>query len=115
IDSLREGEPRKCQMLAWQIESAFRAGLAGAVVFSFTDDWWKGGRPVEDWSLGLTTRQRQPRDSFRAVQQLFHDAPYFPLPRTPKVSVVVAALNAERTLKPCLDSLERLNYPDYEI
>ena len=30
IDSLREGESRKCEILEWQIELAFRGGLAGA-------------------------------------------------------------------------------------
>src|SRR5262249_16868430 len=49
IDSLREGEERKCEILSWQIEETFRAGLAGAVVFSFTDDWWRGGEQVADW------------------------------------------------------------------
>jgi len=115
IDSLREGEARKCELLSWQIEDAFRSGLAGAVVFSFTDDWWKGGQQVQDWELGLTTRDRQPRKSFQAVQRMFQAAPYFPLPRTPKVSVVVAGYKAERTLKACLESLQRLNYPDYEV
>ena len=28
---------------------------------------------------------------------------------------MVASYNGERTLKACLDSLERLNYPDYEV
>ena len=102
-------------MLEWQIESAFRGGLAGAVVFTFTDDWWRGGRQVEDWKMGLTTRDRQPKAAFRTVQKVFRAAPYFPLPRCPKVSVVVASYNGERTLKACLDSLERLNYPDYEV
>ncbi|PWU12736.1 MAG: hypothetical protein C5B50_20960 [Verrucomicrobia bacterium] len=35
--------------------------------------------------------------------------------RLPKVSVIVANYNGERTLAACLESLERLNYPDYEI
>ena len=33
----------------------------------------------------------------------------------PKVSVVVATYNGSRTLLNCLDSLARLNYPDYEV
>lgn len=115
IDSLREGEARKCEMLGWQIEGAFRAGLAGVVVFSFTDDWWRGGAAVEDWEMGLTTRQREPKPSFGAVHRAFRGAPFFPLARIPKVSVVVASYNAERTLRACLDSLEHLNYPDCEI
>jgi O-antigen biosynthesis protein len=115
IDSLREGEARQSEILEWQIESAFRGGLAGAVVFTFTDDWWRGGRQIEDWQMGLTTRDRKPKAAFGAVQKMFRAAPYFTLPRCPKVSVVVASYNGERTLKACLDSLERLNYPDYEV
>jgi glycosyltransferase involved in cell wall biosynthesis len=115
IDSLREGEARKCEILAWQIEGAFHGGLAGAIVFSFTDEWFKDDRLVADWEMGLTTSDRQPKPSFAAVQKMFHAAPYFPSPLGPKVSVVVAAYNAERTLKTCLDSLEKLNYPEYEV
>jgi GT2 family glycosyltransferase len=115
IDSLREGEARQCEILEWQIEGAFRGGLAGAVVFTFTDDWWRGGRQIDDWQMGLTTRDRQPKAAFRTVQKVFRAAPYFPLPHSPRVSVVVASYNGERTLKACLDSLERLNYPDYEV
>ncbi len=115
IDSLREGEERKCEMLAWQIEAAFRGGLAGTVVFSFTDEWWRGGQPVEDWEMGLTTRDRRPKKSFLTVQRSFAAAPLFPLPRYPKVSVVVCCFNGDRTLPACLDSLEALRYPDYEM
>jgi GT2 family glycosyltransferase len=115
IDSLREGEATKCDMLAWQIELAYRGGLAGAVVFSFTDDWHHNGRQIEDWKMGLTTTARERKASFEVVQKLFAAAPYFPPPRTPKVSVVVASYNAERTLKACLESLGKLNYPDYEV
>ncbi len=115
IDSLREGESHKCEMLSWQIESAFRGGLAGTIVFSFTDDWVKAGRRIEDWTMGLTTLQRKPKDSYFAVQQLFQTAPEFPLKRYPRVSVVVACYNGARTLKACLESLETLHYPDYEV
>ncbi len=115
LDSLREGEANKCTCLEWQIEEAFRGGLAGAIVFAFTDDWWRAGQPVQNWAMGLTTRERQPKDSFRSVQRMFQAAPHFPLSRFPKVSVVVACYNGERTLRACLDSLYRLNYPDYEV
>jgi len=115
IDSTREGEERKCELLEWQVRDAFRAGMAGAIVFSFTDEWFKDGREILDWTMGLTTRERKPKPSFSAVQRMFRVAPYFPLGRSPKVSVVVASYNAQRTLKACLDSLRRLRYPDYEI
>lgn len=115
VDSLREGEPAKCEMLAWQIEFAFRAGLAGTVVFSFTDDWHRGGQQITDWQMGLTTATRERKPSFETVQKMFCAAPRFPLARKPKVSVVVASYNADRTLGACLESLCRLNYPDFEI
>jgi len=115
VDSLREGEPAKCEWLAWQIELAFRAGLAGTVVFSFTDDWHRGGQQITDWQMGLTTAARERKPSFEAVRKGFRAAPRFPLARQPKVSVVVASYNGDRTLKACLESLRRLQYPDYEI
>ncbi len=114
MDSLREGPERQAAYLSGQIEAAFRGGAAGAIVFSYTDDWFRGGRQIEDWAFGLTTRTREPKPAFAAVQRAFEAAPYFPLPRQPKVSVVVASYNGARTLEACLDSLGRLNYPDYE-
>ena len=115
FDSIREGEEHKGEMLRWQIESAFRAGLAGTILFSFTDDWVHSGNVIEDWAFGVTTRERSPKRSFGVVQRAYEQAPRFPLPRQPKVSVVVATYNGARTLKACLDSLTRLNYPDYEV
>ncbi|MBC8096757.1 MAG: glycosyltransferase, partial [Akkermansiaceae bacterium] len=115
MDSLREGEARKCEWLTWQIEDAFRAGLAGTVLFTYTDEWYRDHQLVTDWQMGLVTADRQPKESFHAVQRQFKAVPYFPLTRSPRVSVVVASYNGERTLRGCLESLERLNYPDYEI
>ena len=115
IDSMREGEESKCEILAWQIESGFRAGLAGTIVFTYTDDWFAGGSQVEEWFMGLTTVDRKAKPSFVTVQKQFRRAPYFPLLRYPKVSVVVACYNGAKTLKNCLDSLQTLHYPNYEV
>lgn len=115
IDSLREGEDSKCEILSWQIEKAFRGGLAGVVMFAFTDDWYKDGDWVTDWAFGVTTADRQRKSSFAAVREAFLSAPYFPLARHPLVSVVVASYNGEPTLESCLHSLEALNYPNYEV
>src|SRR5258707_2252566 len=65
--------------------------------------------------MGLTTSARKPKPSFKVVREKFSQAPYFPLPRYPKVSVVVASYNGDRTLKACLDSLDALKYCDYEV
>ena len=114
IDTLREGEDAKCEILAWQIELSFRSGLAGTVIYSYTDDWYKEGTQVTDWAFGLTAVDRAPKRSFYTVQRQFFHAPYFPLPATPRVSVVIASYNGERTLEACLKSLQDLNYPAYE-
>jgi glycosyltransferase involved in cell wall biosynthesis len=34
---------------------------------------------------------------------------------SPMVSVVICAYNAERTTRPCLESLRKINYPNYEV
>ena len=115
MDSIREGEPHKCEFLAWQIELGVQGGLAGMVVFSFTDDWFRGGLQIEDWAFGLTTRERKLKESFFAVQKQYRIAPDFLLSRFPRVSVVVASFNGGRTLRACLESLRRLNYPEYEV
>jgi len=115
MDSQREGEEAKCRFLRGHIEAAFRAGLAGVVLFSFTDEWHTGGHSIENWFFGLTDRQRNRKPSFDAVAEAFALAPRFPLPSYPKVSVVVASYNGARTLPACLDSLLHLNYPDYEV
>jgi GT2 family glycosyltransferase len=115
IDSLREGEDKQAEILAWMIEATFRGGLAGAIVYSFTDDWFKDGRQITDWQFGIVSRSRIPKAAYTAVQRQFKAAPYFPLPQTPRVSVVVASYNGANTLKLCLQSLEQLNYPNYEV
>ena len=115
MDSLREGEVHKSETLAWQIETAFRSGMAGAVVYAFTDDWFKDGIQINDWQFGVVTASREKKESFEVVKKKFTEAPHFPLPSNPKVSVVVASYNGAKTLKACLDSLGRLNYPDYEV
>jgi O-antigen biosynthesis protein len=115
LDSLREGETNQSQILASHIQAAFQAGLAGTVIYSFSDSWYKDGREIADWQFGVTSRERQPKPAYAAVQSAFHAAPYFPLPDAPRVSVVVACYNGARTLKGCLESLQHLNYPDYEV
>ena len=115
MDSMREGEEAKCRFLAWHIEAAFRAGLAGAFIFSFTDDWHTGGHAIQNWFFGLTDAERWTKPSFDAVAKTFAQAPHFPLPEYPSVSVVVASYNGGRTLPDCLDSLTRLRYPKYEV
>ena len=116
-DSLREGDVGQASIASMQVRAAFEEGAAGAIVFAWTDEWWRGGEAVEDWSFGLVDRERRPKAAAAAVGHAFRDAPFATSLRTtwPRVSVVVCAYNAATTLEECLNSLERLAYPDFEI
>src|SRR5579875_471434 len=115
IDSLREGEDRQSEILSWQLAAAFQSGVAGTCVFAWTDEWFTGGHAVEDWAFGLVDRERRPKPALAAVAACYNGILPPPLPRYPRVSVVVCAYNAERTLDRCLSSLAALDYPDYEV
>src|SRR5215472_2313122 len=115
VDSMRQGEEEQRRILSWQLRSAFESGVAGTFVFSWTDEWFTGGHPIEDWAFGLVDRERRPKPSFGDVACQYRGALPPILSRYPRVSVVVCAYNAERTIEPCLASLAVLNYPDYEV
>jgi O-antigen biosynthesis protein len=117
MDSIREGEAAQAEFLRSHISVAFAAGAAGVCVFSFTDDWWRGGSPVLDWSFGLVDAQRRPKPALAAVRAQFAELPFARERQAdwPKVSVVICAYNAASTLEDNLASLTRLDYPNYEV
>ena len=115
VDSMRQGEEEQRHILSWQIHSAFESGVAGTFVFAWTDEWFTGGHPIEDWAFGLVDRERRPKPSLGAVAFQYNSVLPPILPRYPRVSVLVCAYNAERTIDRCLASLAALNYPDYEV
>ena len=116
-DSIREGETGQADITAMHVRAAFEEGACGAIAFAWTDEWWRGGHPVDDWKFGLVDRERRPKLAANAVADAFRDAPFSKeRQRTwPRVSVVVCAYNAADTLEDNLRSLEALTYPDYEI
>ena len=116
-DSCREGEDGQAAIAAMHVRTAFSEGACGAVVFAWTDEWWRGGRPVDDWAFGLVDAARKPKPALRAVSGAFADAPFSEAERStwPKVSVVVCAYNEAATIDECLASIENLTYPDFEI
>lgn len=116
IDSLREGEQHQAELLREHVDAVFSHGLAGSFVFAFTDDWFTGGHQIEDWMFGVTRVDRSLKPAADALQRSWRDVPARLLPENaPAVSVVVCSYNGARTLEGCLDSLMRLNYPDYEV
>lgn len=141
MDTIRHTEEEQAEMLGWHIESVVRGGLAGTVLYSWTDEWFRGGMEITDWAFGLTTRERRPKKAFEVVAKYFGSdetsvandpaestesagslvakhsglTTRVPLPSYPKVSVIVCSYNGGATLDDCLKSLRELNYPNYEV
>jgi GT2 family glycosyltransferase len=115
LDSGRNGEVVQAETLEWQILTAFETGCAGAFVFAWTDEWFRGGHDITDWGFGLTTRDRRPKKALASVSMCFANVPFSLGCRWPKVSVVVCSCNGGRTIDQTLTALEHLDYPNYEI
>lgn len=115
LDSIGNGEEAQSAMLDWQIRSTFAAGCAGIFVFSWTDEWHRGGFDIEDWGFGITDRERRPKASIGAVRKAFSEVPYPPDLEWPSISVVVCTYNGRRTIRDCLDGLRKLEYPNFEV
>ncbi len=114
-DSIREGEAHQAELLAMMVRTGFEAGAAGCFVFSWTDEWFTGGSQIADWAFGVVDAERQEKPAFRAVQAAYAAPLPPPLEDPPRVSVVVCAYNAERTMDACLESLRTMSYPNYEV
>jgi GT2 family glycosyltransferase len=116
-DSLREGLEGQAWITATHLRTAFAEGACGAVAYSWTDEWWRGGRAVDDWAFGLVDETRRSKPALAAAQRAFADAPFPSSDRAdwPRVSVVVCAYDAADTLADCLTSLGKLTYPDVEV
>jgi hypothetical protein len=115
MDTLRHGEEAQAEFLSGHLREARLMGLAGAFVFSWTDDWHTGGHPIEDWAFGVTGADRSPKPAYHALRETFAAPLPALLSSVPRVSVVVCTYNGGRTLEQCLRSLKGLDYPDYEV
>ncbi|TMI12208.1 MAG: glycosyltransferase [Betaproteobacteria bacterium] len=115
LDGLRNGEGVQARSLDWQVRTAFAAGCAGVFVFAWTDEWYRHGHDVEDWAFGLTRADRSPKPALHAVQEAFAEVPFSANLQWPRISVVVCSYNGARTIRDCLDGLEQLAYPNYEV
>ena len=116
-DSLREGLDGQARLTAMQMRAAFEEGACGAVAYAWTDEWWRGGRVVDDWAFGLTNAERQPKPALVAVTEVLARAPLGAGNDRvqPLVSVIVCAHDASDTLDDCLASLAALSYPHTEV
>jgi GT2 family glycosyltransferase len=115
MDTLRHSSLEQAEFLGGHVREALLMGLAGAYVFSWTDEWHTGGYRIEDWAFGVTDTDRSPKPSYHALREVFERTPAELLLQTPRVSVVVCSYNGGRTLDQCLRSLLALDYPNYEV
>ncbi len=119
MDTIRHAESAQAEMLRWHIESVVRGGLAGTIVYAWTDEWFRGGQEILDWSFGLVRRDRSPKLALDTVKRLFYGegsmTSRVKLRDYPKASVVVCSYNGAKTLDRCLTSLKEINYPNYEV
>lgn len=116
LDSRSNGEEMQAKVIDFSMKAAYEAGMAGTLVFSWTDEWHTGGYDIREWQFGLLDEERNPKPAFGVVSSIYTTAPQpRALPATPRISIVVATYNGGETLRECLLSLERLDYPDYEV
>jgi GT2 family glycosyltransferase len=115
LDSLRNGVEEQARSLASQVRTTFEAGCAGAFIFSWTDEWHRGGEDVHDWGFGLTDKTRVAKPALGAVRDAWQQVPFAETRTWPAVSVVVCAYNAAFTLEETLSGLMALDYPEYEV
>ncbi|MGB7948958.1 MAG: glycosyltransferase, partial [Candidatus Binatia bacterium] len=119
MDSIGQGLSFQAKALSRQLQASFETGVAGTVIFSWTDDWHAYSGPegfqVEDWAFGLVDRNRRQKPAYWTVKNCYDNQLPPPLSAYPKVSVVVCVYNGERTIDACLASLKKLNYPNYEV
>src|SRR5512145_3333039 len=78
IDSIRNGVVVQAETLAWQVRASFESGVAGTMIFSWTDDWHAYSGPegfqVDDWAFGLVDRERRQKPSYWAVKRCYDEA-----------------------------------------
>jgi GT2 family glycosyltransferase len=115
LDSRRNGLVRQAEVLEWQVREVFDEGCAGAFVFAWTDEWYRGGYDIEDWDFGLTDRDRKPKPALGAIAGAFADVPFPATRNWPRMSVVVCSYNGARTIRDTFEALQRVAYPDFEV
>jgi O-antigen biosynthesis protein len=115
LDSFRNGKEKQAEVLDWQIRTIFEKGCAGTLVFSWTDEWWRGGAEILDWDFGLVDRDRNPKAALEAVKKAYAEVPFPSAMKFPKISVVVCSYNGAKTIRDTMEGLKKLDYPDFEV
>ena len=115
LDSRQHGEQLQARQLASQVQAVFAAGCAGAFVFSWTDEWHRGGQMITDWSFGLTDVERNPKPAYYAISQVSSKTAH------PSRSDTAARFRSGLQLKQRTDDpampgrAGEIRYPRYEV
>jgi GT2 family glycosyltransferase len=115
VDSLRRGWHAQARLLERQVRTTFASGCAGAFLFSWTDEWHRGGIDVDDWRFGLVDEERAPKPALAAARRAFMAVPTQQDLDAPRISVVVCSRNGAATIGDCLNAISKLDYPDVEV
>ena len=111
LDVAKHGEAQQAEVARWFWGECDRAAVGGTVWFSYTDEWFRGGEEVTQWCFGIVDAERLARHASSG----WREPSAVPTPDTPKVTIIVCTYNGTATLRPCLDSLQRMHYPDFEV
>ncbi|MCP4846316.1 MAG: glycosyltransferase [Verrucomicrobiaceae bacterium] len=118
-DSLAMGMNDQARVIASGVDACIHGGVAGVLVFAFTDEWHRGGADVTGWEFGVFTRQREKKPSYDLLKSRFErmksGAGAVKLSQVPRISVIICSYNGSATLRDCLESTARLCYPDFEV
>jgi O-antigen biosynthesis protein len=115
LDSMRHGKDRQAELLRWQISTTFEKGCAGLFVFSWTDEWWRGGNDIGDWDFGIVDRERNPKPALLAVRDAYREVPFSTDRNWPRISIVVCSYNGARTIRDTMERIKQLDYPNYQV
>jgi glycosyltransferase involved in cell wall biosynthesis len=119
LDTIRKGEAMQSDVLDWHLDCVVRGGAAGTIFFSWTDEWFTGGFDITDWAFGLVTRDRRPKPACDTLRKKLLGPGSIcgrvGIKTYPRVSIIVCSYNGGKTLKDCLESLDLLNYPNFEV
>ncbi len=115
LDSRRNGEDAQARVLDWQVRTTMAAGCSGAFIFSWTDEWWRGGHNILDWDFGLVTRERQTKPALTTVARAFAEAPFSSRSDLPHITVIICSHNGARTLRDTFAGLARVDYPKFDV
>lgn len=114
LDSLRNGSEKQAEILDWQLKTIFTKGCAGALVFAWTDEWWRGGFDIEDWDFGLVDRDRNFKPALHTVSKVFAEIPFNSEKELPFISVLICSRNGGPTIRDTMEGLLKLDYPNFE-